>query len=469
MLPSCTACGQSFIVQNQIDRHVCSAMDQIASFNSQHATYGSHHSHQISQFSDSDEEDLDLQPTGLVEGYNYGQDERTPVGSDSANVTILPRVPTPKSPAQQPKQPESATAPLEIVALDTQLVTVPVLKSYNVVVNTHVPLFICQVCEKGYSWTGKGDIIAHLSAQHGLKVSAPTAKFLQPLPKNMTSLLPSGRPLWLSPRPTAGGQTYIRNHIVAKHAAEQAAQPQSPVHPIHTQRLNSAIFKTHVRVRKPSPSPNLDAPSNSTNFISQFESFHAFPPNPPQTIPNSRLISPWLKRCRWHLLVGSKDHLSLIDLVKTPGADDPLKWIPPLALQYYKQTSQLPDITHENVLHLINTSDATRGINHTPFQDVHQPETTHKQYSYVLARLLSALVRSPEGPNSLPLSIPLQKALCVFVEAKDLDSLQLVLEQLFFVEWSPTVQCPFPDPTLCFLAFINIKRKGSSAALRMSP
>ncbi|EAU86454.2 helicase domain-containing protein [Coprinopsis cinerea okayama7 len=260
--------------------------------------------------------------------------------------------------------------------------------------------------------------------------------------------------------PTAGGQTYIRNHIVAKHAAEQAAQPQSPVHPIHTQRLNSAIFKTHVRVRKPSPSPNLDAPSNSTNFISQFESFHAFPPNPPQTIPNSRLISPWLKRCRWHLLVGSKDPLSLIDLVKTPGADDPLKWIPPLALQYYKQTSQLPDITHENVLHLINTSDATRGINHTPFQDVHQPETTHKQYSYVLARLLSALVRSPEGPNSLPLSIPLQKALCVFVEAKDLDSLQLVLEQLFFVEWSPTVQCPFPDPTLCFLAFINIKKKG---------
>ncbi|KAG2006670.1 hypothetical protein CC2G_014429 [Coprinopsis cinerea AmutBmut pab1-1] len=44
MLPSCTACGQSFIVLNQIDRHVCSAMptnlaqkksssdDQIASF-----------------------------------------------------------------------------------------------------------------------------------------------------------------------------------------------------------------------------------------------------------------------------------------------------------------------------------------------------------------------------------------------------------------------------------------------------
>jgi hypothetical protein len=70
------------------------------------------------------------------------------------------------------------------------------------------------------------------------------------------------------------------------------------------------------------------------------------------------------------------------------------------------------------------------------------------------------LVRSPEVPNSLPLSIPLQSAVSAFVKAKDLDSLQLVLQQLFFVEWSPTAQCPFPDPTLCFLAFINIKKKG---------
>lgn len=261
------------------------------------------------------------------------------------------------------------TKQIEIVKTQG-LTSTPYLEQCAVAVNDALKLFVCLPCKTAYTSENLGE---HLRTTHGISKSeeseaqfANIAKQLSIAAKypaveaSMEGVQPfAGLAItdcWgCSLCPVAGSHAYIlKRHIPANHQGKQG----EPVPNIQTQVLNRAITKTNFRIKAspPTTASNIRK-SPEEALMSMFSEYHAITASAARTAPNARLISPWLNRTRFHILVEGYNTEELRHLVSLPKKGTDLAWVHSLVLSYMEDSSALVEFTQLQSLQRINSYD----------------------------------------------------------------------------------------------------------------
>ncbi|KAF8126882.1 hypothetical protein K438DRAFT_1790273 [Mycena galopus ATCC 62051] len=333
--------------------------------------------------------------------------------------------------------------PPDATQLAPDLMTTPILHAENLAINTRLCLFICTVCQ--CALTAK-TVHAHLSKTHKRTPTSTVSReihshnILPEYPENLWDKTPCqpfgglaitkkqcGCPLC----PFASKRRGVMKHIRDQHKGTDA----NPDEGLCTQALHHTF------------------PRCITGFDSGAH-------QPTTGIPNARMIAPWLLRNGWHReLEPHKEHVAeLRELVSMPkGSEFP--WLQKLVQAYFTQATELMDATDTLVLQRLNSSDTDKqGINNTPLHE-HQQETTLGQYILPLVHLVAALLRVT--PNYKFSSSPaVDQALVLLKAQRTEDSLHRLFCALWQAEWVRSKTKLWPDPTMSFLCFFQLKQDG---------
>ncbi|KAF8149015.1 hypothetical protein K438DRAFT_1989087 [Mycena galopus ATCC 62051] len=351
-----------------------------------------------------------------------------------------------------------------VEALAPDLMTTPILHAENLAINTRLCLFICTVCQ--CALTAK-TVHAHLSKTHKRTPTSTVSReihshnILPEYPENLWDKTPCqpfgglaitkkqcGCPLC----PFASKRRGVMKHIRDQHKGTDA----NPDEGLCTQALHHT-FPRCVRVFDHPPGgegPREDA------ILEKITGFDSGAHQPTTGIPNARMIAPWLLRNGWHReLEPHKEHVAeLRELVSMPkGSEFP--WLQKLVQAYFTQATELMDATDTLVLQRLNSSDTDKqGINNTPLHE-HQQETTLGQYILPLVHLVAALLRVT--PNYKFSSSPaVDQALVLLKAQRTEDSLHRLFCALWQAEWVRSKTKLWPDPTMSFLCFFQLKQDG---------
>ncbi|KAL0060988.1 hypothetical protein AAF712_012219 [Marasmius tenuissimus] len=367
---------------------------------------------------------------------------------------------------------------LQLCPDSTELYTHPVLGGYNVAINSRLKLFICLTCKNAQTTTS---IMNHFdSNNHGgvllksrdravFKKLGQTVGILSAYPSLQSKdSVPQFEGLE-APKASKGciycsmtcGHRRMGIHMRDKHPE----QKQTNSIDCFSQVLNTGGLRYLIRV-VPKASADVDTGLPSTGqpsldaFLEEFLSNRSQSAIPKRDIPNSRLISPFLKQFNWHLHIQPYNAQALVELVTYPSTNDDLRWVKDLVYKYFNTAIKLLDttVTHELVLMKLNSDDPTKdGINNTPLHEFHQGEVVSNKYIDVVVRLIVALLR-PGGDYRFPSFPELNTALTNLNQKKRV----LDLHHVFLLLWAREWACfddlaKIADPTICFLVLAHLK------------
>lgn len=100
------------------------------------------------------------------------------------------------------------------------------------------------------------------------------------------------------------------------------------------------------------------------------------------------------------------------------------------------------------------------GINHTPFHDHQEHDTSLKAYAIPVVHLLATVLRKGFDTFSLPSSPHLDDSLLDFEIDSTVDTLHAIFLALWMEVWPADMESHFSDPTICFLAIFTLKKDG---------
>ncbi|KAF6748747.1 hypothetical protein DFP72DRAFT_1073849 [Ephemerocybe angulata] len=252
------------------------------------------------------------------------------------------------------------------------------------------------------------------------------------------------------------GKKRVQEHLKAMHPHLTL----SPLENIACQVLNSGGAPTNIRIVPPTYLDNSDDTHHTLQ--DDFQTFR-FCTAATLAIPSdTRLISPWLMRTGFHKYVVGKDVSVLIRQCALPReGETELEPLHELVVAYMMEATLLIDKTDSLVLQLLNTNDPLKdGLNHTPFHEHHQVQTTLKDYALPVVHLLATLLRVGSADLALPSSDSLDESLVGFRTNASIKTIHRILLALWTHAWQGGEQGDFSDPTICFLALQSLKRDG---------
>ncbi|KAJ3538055.1 hypothetical protein NMY22_g5325 [Coprinellus aureogranulatus] len=245
----------------------------------------------------------------------------------------------------------------------------------------------------------------------------------------------------------------VRDHLRDHHKKRDL----KPLENVPCQVLNAGGAHSFIRIAPPTP--------DESESETLEDKFCAFDVNATVTVSapaDKRLISPWLLRTGFHKYVEGHNISELVRLCAMPGDDEgSISVLQDLVLEYMEGATALIDRTDPLVLQLLNTKDAQKdGVNHTPFHEHQEHDTSTKAYSLPVIHLLAAVMRRGSTSLTLPTSQPLDDALTDFNIEPSLITVHSVLLALWAEIWPANIGGNFSDPTICFLALYTLKDDG---------
>ncbi|RXW12401.1 hypothetical protein EST38_g13452, partial [Candolleomyces aberdarensis] len=280
-----------------------------------------------------------------------------------------------------------------------QLQRHPTLTSYGLVVNKRYHLLICHHCDQAIT---PHAVKHHLNQSIGLGVSASVIADIQQV---ATSL---GVPFEQYPTidMSNGPITAIAGlKVQSKHGCPRCIYTASLPNV-----LNEGPANSNLRIL-PLPAPESTFTLQEA-LVQQFEEFNPFYDDVPTSPEDSRLISPWILRTRFHKLSEGRDTSKCRALVSLPTEQEHhLQGLGKAVTRYFDECSALLNQTDPFVLQLLNSSELdTDGINHTPLHEHHQAETTNAAYSLPITHLVASVTRQGFDDFTLPTSDEVKRA-----------------------------------------------------------
>ncbi|KAJ7110415.1 hypothetical protein C8R44DRAFT_883572 [Mycena epipterygia] len=360
------------------------------------------------------------------------------------------------------------------------ITTTPLLRSVGLAINREIKLFVCLQCENAQT---ADSVLGHILSHNAGRLQ-PNVK-QEILDITTGANIVSAYPTWASelstePRPQITGIRlktglsgctdcgYTANLKKVQDHLKKPGHPLSgkpPLTDLMAQVLNSGTTRVNIRV-VPRPEEEVsDVPV--LDFIARFKSFE-WRDHRPAEIPNTRMISPWLMRTRWHehILPYRPHSAELREFVAIPTSHDPLAALHESVTQYFSWATALIDGTDELVLQKLNSKNPDKdGINNTPLHAHHQKDTL-RGYALVISHFLAGLLRTSlhyKFPTLMELEHALTVFLAVGLEVDKQPALHSGLMALWKTQWPASPECHFPDPTMCFLTLFSFKESGTFA------
>jgi bloom syndrome protein len=100
-------------------------------------------------------------------------------------------------------------------------------------------------------------------------------------------------------------------------------------------------------------------------------------------------------------------------------------------------------------------------MNHTPFHNFQQHETSIKAYALPITHLVAALIRRGFDDFKLPVNEQVVRALARFDEGITPEAVHQLLLSIWTHEWTWTAEQPYCDPTICFLSMFTLQKDGT--------
>jgi hypothetical protein len=249
---------------------------------------------------------------------------------------------------------------------EKDLITTPFLSTFSIAINDILSLFICLSCGSGHTTAG---LLQHLKKKHSktgltkedkaqIQMIAESSNISHAYPNITSSNEPpekySGLPVHHSAGcpycPFVNSTTILINqHIKGQHPG-LGGKPQKDV---PTQVINRGVTKNLFRVVIPN---KVETEISDNPVLKEFQDFDWKATEDAQTLPNARMISPWLMQTGWHMHTQGHDPQQLCDLVAMPD-NDAFPQLHQNITQYFEAATDLLDDTDELVLQRINTAD----------------------------------------------------------------------------------------------------------------
>ncbi|KAF8828442.1 hypothetical protein HHX47_DHR4000661 [Lentinula edodes] len=179
---------------------------------------------------------------------------------------------------------------------------------------------------------------------------------------------------------------------------------------------------------------------------------------------NTRLITPWLLKTKWPLIIGSHSIPQLRTLSSQATADDDL--LTKASSVIHSLTAQavvMIDLIPELILQKLNTPEPSKGLSHLPFKKHAQDQVTMRTYTAELTRLVCLLLRADEGVYPFNFPPTVQSSIEAFRQGLNNadcteETLILSARDMLFTIWSykwPQNNSTkvTSDPTLLWLSF----------------
>ncbi|KAJ2927781.1 hypothetical protein H1R20_g9314, partial [Candolleomyces eurysporus] len=357
--------------------------------------------------------------------------------------------------------------------LSTQLYEHPMLTAHGLVINKTYGLLICHHCEQAIT---PHAITYHLNQGIGMGVPSPTIAEMERIaqkqnvpyktyptidtcngPVTAIAGLKIQRKTGCPRCMYTASATHVRQHMI--NICKCPLTP--PLKNVTCQVLNEGAANSSIRIIPPPiPQPTQTLEAMRLREFQTFDPLHVDLSTSPD---DSRLLSPWILRTRFHTLAEGRDVDKLRELVSLPSETElHLRGLGKAVLQYFQECESLLDDTDPFVLQIFNTSDVDKdGINHTPLHNHHQPEPTLQAYSLPITHLVSSIIRQGFDDFKLPTSAEVIKAVKSLKRLIDSAHLHDLFISLWLQRWPWTKEKPFADPTICFLGLYTIKKDGS--------
>ncbi|TEB21016.1 P-loop containing nucleoside triphosphate hydrolase protein, partial [Coprinellus micaceus] len=246
----------------------------------------------------------------------------------------------------------------------------------------------------------------------------------------------------------------IRDHLKKDHQNNNGL----PLENVACQVLNSGAAPTNIRITLPKPQDD-DEDSVSQSGFETYDVNTSITLSAPD---DRRLISPWLLRTGFHKYVEGKNTADLMKLCSMPlPTEDHMSGLQEIVYEYFQRATTLIEKTDPLILQLLNSSDPQKeGINHTPFREHQEHDTTLRGYIIPVVHLLAMLLRKGCTGITLPSSSTCGDALFDFSTDPTVDTLHAVLKSIWLEEWPNKEGNNFSDPSICFLALFTLQADG---------
>ncbi|KAF6759674.1 hypothetical protein DFP72DRAFT_844360, partial [Ephemerocybe angulata] len=318
------------------------------------------------------------------------------------------------------------------------------LQQLGLAINEELRLYVCLPCEQAYTSVMVGK---HIHKAH--KISQQSAAR-----KRLLTVSPTWSPERVPMKPFAGisvqtefgcptcayagGAVAVRLHINKVHEGDG----RSMEHDIPVQCINKGVVRTYIRVLAANAVPvAAQGQEPTTYWQQQFAEIHTSVLTTARSVPNARLISPWLMRTGYPELVVGAAVSDLRELVALPKATDDLAWLHALVVQYMKEAT----CPHQQDPACSST-------------EVEQQQLGVRAQEHPIGR------PSPRGYSfKFASTAKLDKALKSLKATKDIKTLHAMFKTLWLCTWDSRASTSFPNPTLSFLGLFTLKAGGDFA------
>lgn len=367
--------------------------------------------------------------------------------------------------------------------LEEGLETTTLLSRYGQVINRELGLVICVACKQAYHTK---NLAYHLSRHHHLKInkkelnfelttlrlesSYPTIQSLVDAPVKAYAGLLCTQEYACSVCSRAGSKVYVEKHLRISHPFG------GEVVSVWTQVLNKAITRENFCVQPPVSPPKELATDDQETMKAVFAQSYASILAGARSVPNARMISPWLLRTGWHYLTENRSVAPLCELVAQPSTEPSEAWIRPLVLEYFEDASAKISKTGLVILQKLNSTNADQEyvhqtisapaglieyrLNNTPLHQHQQHATTLRAYINPIAHLVAALLRKQAEGIQFPSTPRLDEALGHLPLVQSASALHAVFKALWFETWVSKKEDLVANPTILFLGLFTLKESG---------
>ncbi|KAF5318208.1 hypothetical protein D9611_015078 [Ephemerocybe angulata] len=345
------------------------------------------------------------------------------------------------------------------------------LQQLGLAINEELRLYVCLPCEQAYTSVMVGkhihkvhkvkltkDLVADLAAISSKKEVADSFPDLESerVPTKPFAGIAVQTEFGCPTCAYAGGAVAVRLHINKAHEGDG----RSMEHDISVQCINKGVVRTYIRVLAANAVPvAAQGQEPTTYWQQQFAEIHTSVLTTARSVPNARLISPWLMRTGYPELVVGAAVSDLRELVALPKATDDLAWLHALVVQYMKEATALINKTQLAVRQRLNS-------NNSEFETPHWATITGdtvKQYCVPVVHLVAGLLRKSCAGFKFASTTKLDKALKSLKATKDIKTLHAMFKTLWLCTWDSRASTSFPNPTLSFLGLFTLKAGGDFA------
>jgi hypothetical protein len=278
-------------------------------------------------------------------------------GSEGGNVLVDPT-------------PEEPPGSVDSVAhcYSDQFQRNPTLSLYGLVVNKRYQLLICHHCDQAIT---PHAVTHHLNQTMGLGVSSSVITDIQQVAtsfgvpfKQYPTIDMSNGPitaiagLKIQKKHGCPQCLYTAAHGTIRRHMKDVCKCRDipPLKDVQCQVLNEGAANTSLRILPP-PTPEYTLGVHEA-LVRQFEEFNPFYDDLPTSPEDSRLISPWILRTRFHTLSEGRETSKCRALVSLPTEEETnLQGLGKAVTRYFEECSSLINDTDPFVLQLVNSSD----------------------------------------------------------------------------------------------------------------